>query len=149
MRFIASSLGAGILYFLLQVGWLSWYAYDQCRAADDPGVQDCIWYVYKQVPSALPLAAVFAAGIIVFAQILDRFVESAPPSAKWGIRDWLRAILLMCSIALVVLGFTVFSDKIPTPLTWFFVGILYVQVTQPWVAWITCMVGAERNSTGQ
>ena len=84
---IARSLGAGILYFLMQVGWLSWYAYCQCPADDKSGVQDCIWYVYKQVPSALPLAAVFAAGVMVIAEMLERFVDAFPStdqSSKWG-----------------------------------------------------------------
>ena len=149
-QFLARSLGAGILYFLIQVGFLSWYAYDQCNAATDSGTLDCIWYVYKQVPSTLPLAAVFAAGLMALAEILDRFVGSMPPtdeSSKWGARDWLKVILLMGSVTIVVLGFTIYSDDIPLPLTLFFAVTLYLQVTQPWVSWITRMVGGNRNST--
>ena len=149
-QFLARSLGAGIVYFLIQVGFLSWYAYDQCSAATDPGALDCIWYVYKQVPSTLPLAAVFAAGLMALAEILDRFARSMPPtneSSKWGARDWLKVILLTGSVTIVVLGFTVYSDEIPLPLTLFFAVILYLQVTQPWVSWITRVVGSNRNGT--
>ena len=148
-QFLARSLGAGILYFLIQVAFLSWYAYDQCSAADDSGTLDCIWYVYKQVPSPLPLAAVFAAGMMVLAEILHRFAESMPStdeSSKRRARDWFKAILLVGSVVIVVLGFTVFSDEIPLALTLLFEVILYLQVTQPWVSWITRMVGVDRNS---
>ena len=148
-QFLARSLGAGILYFLIQVGFLSWYAYDQCSATIDSGTLDCIWYVYKQVPSTLPLAAVFAAGLLALAEILSLFAGSMPPTderSKWGARDWLKVILLVGSVTIVVLGFTVYSDDIPLPLTLLFVVILYFQITQPWMSWITRMVGVDRNS---
>ena len=151
-RFLAGSIGAGILYFLIQVSWLSWYAFDQCRAADDSGLQGCIWYMYKQVPSALPLAAVFAAGLMVVADMLGRFADSFPStnqSSKWGGGDWLWIILLVSSTAVVALGFTVFADAIPLPVTLLFVVILYWQITQPWVAWSRRVVGAGRNGEGE
>ena len=148
LRFFAPSLGAGILYFLMQVGWLSWYAYGQCPATNDSGVQGCIWYMYKQVPSTLPLAAVFAVGLMFFAQMLDRFAEfmKLPDDvSKWGVKYWGRVIFFLCLIAFVVIAFTVLSDEIPVLIT--LATVAYV-CSQPWVNWINRVAGADRNSAG-
>ena len=150
LRFFAPSLGAGILYFLMQVGWLSWYAYSQCPTANESGIQGCIWYVYKQVPSALPLAAVFSAGLMVVLQVSDRFWESFPDGeSKWGVKHRLRGILLLCSIAIVVLGLTFYADEIPMPLTLFFAVVLYILISQPWFDWVKQLVSRDRNNEGE
>ena len=121
----------------------------QCPEADDSNLQGRVWYVYKQVPSTLLLAAVFAVGVIFAATMLERFADSFPPtdrSSKWRVRDWLWITLLASSTAGAVLGFTTFSDEIPLPFSLLFVVIIYCQVTQPWVAWVKRMVGAEQDN---
>ena len=146
LRFFAGSLGAGILYFLAQVTWLSWYAFHQCKEAPDFSDWDCTWQVYKQVPSALPLAAVFAAGLMVVLQAVARFMDSIPSSSdSWGVKTWVLVVVLSCSIAVVVLGLTVYSDEIPLPLTGFSAFVVYSLITQPWVDWVTRIAGAGRS----
>ena len=144
---IAPSVGAGIPYFLMQVGWLGWYAYGQCSATDDSGVQGCIWYVCKQVPPTLPLAGVFAVGLMVFAQVLGRFAEfmTLPHDVStWGVQYRARTILFLCLIAFVVLSFTILSDDVPVLLT---LAVVAYICSQPWVVWINRMVGSDRNGT--
>ena len=62
-----------------------------------------------------------------------------------GSEDLILIILLSCSIAVVVLGLTVYSDEIPLPLTGFAAFVVYSIITQPWVAWVSHVAGAGRS----
>ena len=142
------SLGAGILYFLTQVGLLSWYAFDQCCEVSNSNLQDCIWYVYKQVPSTLPMAAVVAFGVMVFAQILERFAEEIRPLVEmryWGLKDWASVIVVVVFFILVVVALIFFSDEIPIPVT---LAVVAFVLVQPWLAWVKKVAGVDRNSAG-
>ena len=139
---VARSLGAGVLYFLMQTGWLTWYAFDQCCATSDSNVEDCVWYVYKQVPSALPMAVVFAAGLMVFAQILDRLAVEIRPAGEvsdWRLKEWGTILFYVVVLVLIGLALTIFSDRIPVFVT---LAVVAYVCSQPWILWVRRVVGS-------
>ena len=145
IRPIGYSIAFATMFFFAQVVWLVYIVAGRYESTDASTRHDLIWFVYKELPAALPMAAVFAVGLVVAAQIAGRFVVSGPTVGKlptWIRNHPVRTAFNIAVLALLLVG-AIFSDG---TLMGVAIGVMIVRFCEPWADWIAGIV--ERPSRG-
>ena len=148
IRAIGYSIAIATMFFFSQVLWLVYIVVDRYESTDSSTVGDLIWIVYKELPTALPMAAVFAIGLMVVVQIASRFLLSGPTVGE--LPSWIRnhPIRTAFNIAIVVLLLigAIFSHG---TLIGIAIGVLIVRFCEPWADWIADLVEGRSRSTDE
>ena len=91
-RKLAVSLGSGLWFFSVQVVVLIALAVEQYNLKSTYKGFDrdeMLWFVYKEVPSALPTATAISVAAVVFALALSTFITTGPKLTASEIPSWL------------------------------------------------------------
>ena len=148
IRAIGYSIAFATMFFVVQVVLLIYIVAGRYESTDASTRYDLIWFVYKELPAALPMAAVFAVGLVVAAQIAGRFVVSGPTVGE--LPTWIRIHPVRTAFniavpALLLVG-AIFSVG---SLVWFAVGAMVVRFCEPWADWIASVVERPSRSTDE
>lgn len=129
------SIALGIWFFLAQVVFLTLLAVERYDGTTSSTLPEYIWFVYKEVPSTLPMAAVFSIGSIVLMQVMARFAVSGPTIGElpnWikenPIRAGFNVLLNVLLIVALVLHLW--------PLMWGVLGVMLSRMAGPWFDWV-------------
>lgn len=149
-RPLAISLAAWTFFFVCQIVFLTVAVYRRYVPPPEPPPLDRLWFLYTELPRALPMAAVYAVCMVFVAQMMGRFIATDNPDnltvANWyELRKknpakailWmgLRVILLLGLVGLFINTFVPLPSWI-TALSVIFVGILVANLMFPsWFDW--------------
>ena len=78
-RPLAVTIASWMFFFVLQIVVLTLAAYGRYVPPPEPHLLDHMWFVYTELPRALPMAAVYAACMVFVAQVVGRFVANNNP----------------------------------------------------------------------
>ena len=78
-RPLAVTIASWMFFFVLQIVALTLAAYGRYVPPPEPYLLDHMWFVYTELPRALPMAAVYAACMVFVAQVVGRFVANNNP----------------------------------------------------------------------
>ena len=167
-RPLAVSIAGWTFFFIAQVGALTFATYERYVPSPEQRPFDHLWFVYTELPRALPMAAVYAACMVFVAQVIGRFVATDNRDnltiARWlellkenpfraVVWMGLRLVFLICVVGVVVGPMTPVTPWV-SPISAFLAGALLVPlVFSSWFAWVvegvTSQDGAEarREST--
>ena len=148
IRAIGYSIAFATMFFFVQVVWLVYIAAGRYESTDASTMHDLIWFVYKELPAALPMAAVFAVGLVVAAQIAGRFLLSGPTVRElptWIRNHPIRTAFNIAILALLLVG-AIFSDG---TLMGVAIGVMIVRLCEPWADWIAAIVERPSLSTDE
>ena len=81
-RPLAVTIASWMFFFVLQIVVLTLAAYGRYVPAPEPHLLDHMWFVYTELPRALPMAAVYAACMVFVAQVVGRFVANNNPDMR-------------------------------------------------------------------
>ena len=146
IRPVGYSIAYATIYFFAQVVWLVYIAAGRYESTAASTRHDLIWFVYKELPAALPMAAVFAVGLVVASQIAGRFLRSGPAVRElpaWIRNHPVRTVFNIAFPALLVVG-AIFSHG---PLMGVAIGVMVVLFCEPWADWIARIVERPSRST--
>ena len=150
-RPMAVSIASWMVFFVLQIVVLTLAAYGRYVPPPEPQLLDPVWFVYTELPRALPMAAVYAVCMVFLAQVAGRFVTNNNPD-NLTIGQWrevlrehpARAIKWMglrLAFLFAVAGL-IFGSQVPFPF-WVdpvlaaLAGLLFVAlVLPPWLDWV-------------
>ena len=139
IRAIGHSIAFATMFFFVQVVWLVYVVAGRYESTDASTVHDLIWFIYKELPAALPMAAVFAVGLVVAAQITGRFLLSGPTFGElpiWIRKHPVKIAFNIAIFALLLVGI-IFSKG---TLMGVAMGALIVRFCEPWADWIAGIV---------
>ena len=150
-RPLAVSLGGWTFFFVWQVLFLTYAVYKRYVPPPEPLPLGHLWFLYTELPRALPMAAVYAACMVFVAQVMGRFISPKNPDnltvANWYEllkTDSVKAIQWMGLRVIFLLGMAgFFVDRIvPLPswlglLSGVLVGglVVHLMVTS-WLDWV-------------
>lgn len=78
-RPLAVSIAAWTFFFVLQIVFLTFAAYERYVPPPEPRPYERLWFVYTELPRALPMAAVYAVCMVFVAQVIGRFMSTGNP----------------------------------------------------------------------
>ena len=150
-RPLAISLAAWTLFFVLQIVFLTVAVYRRYVSPPEPPPLDHLWFLYTELPRALPMAAVYAVCMVFVAQVMGRFIAKDNPD-NLTVANWyellkknpakailwmgLRVILLLGLVGLFINLFVPLSSWI-TALSVIFVGIVVGHLMfASWSNWV-------------
>ena len=150
-RPLAITLAAWTFFFVWQIVFLTVAVYTKYVPPPEPPPLDRLWFLYTELPRALPMAAVYAVCMVFLAQVMGRFISTYNPDnltvANWyellkknpaKVILWmgLRVILMVGLVGLFINFFVPLPSWI-TALSLILVGILvgYLMVAS-WLDWV-------------
>ena len=147
-RTVGLSIAFGTMFFFAQVAYLVFNVADRYESSESSTGKDLIWFVYKELPAALPMAAVFAVGAVVVAQAAARFIRSGPTVGE--LPNWIRnhpagAAFNIAIVALLAVG-AILSNA---SLVGFALGAMITQFFAPWASWVADIVEKPSRSTDE
>ena len=148
IRVIGYSIAFGTMFFFAQVVWLVYIVAGRYESTEASTRHDHIWFVYKELPAALPMAAVFAVGLVVAFQIAGRFMLSGPTVGQlptWIRNHPVRTAFSIAVAALLLVG-AIFSHW---SLVGVAIGVMIVRFCEPWADWIAGIVERPSGSTDE
>lgn len=144
----------GIILFLAQVSYLSFYVFQGCMVEANAVKDDCYFQIYKQVPSTLPMVTAVAVGTIIAVQIVVMFFRSIPAIEKWPklIRQNPMSTLYYVmvyglSTGVIVAHLIVESSirlKVGASMAGF---VIVMHAVMPWLIWVVDRVRLGRDSS--
>lgn len=149
-RPLAVSIAGWTFFFVVQIAFLSVAAWDKYTPPPEPTYLDRIWFVYTELPKAIPMATVYAVCMVFVAQVVGWFVSRHNPDnltiGQW--RELLRncptkaitwmAIRVMSLLALVGLFVGLAAPVLSwlSPLLAMLFGLLMIPLMfDPWLKW--------------
>ena len=142
-RLLGASIALGVILFLAQLSYLSFYVFQNCMAATDAIKDDCYFQIYKQVPSTLPMVTAVSAGLIIAAQIIVRFFHSIP-----SIEDWPKSVRENPALAFyyvlvyglsagTIIAHLIVESNIRLNIGASFAGfVIILHSVMPWLTWV-------------
>ena len=149
-RPLAISIAGWVFFFVLQIAFLSVAAWGRYTPPPEPTYLDRTWFVYTELPKAIPMATVYAVCMVFVAQVVGWFISRHNPDnltiGQWSelLRNnpvqaitWisLRVIMLLVLAGLVVVP----AVPVPSwlsPLLGMLFGLLIVPLMfNPWLKW--------------
>lgn len=151
-RPLAISLAGWTWFFVAQIFYLSIFAYIRYVPPSEPPPMDRLWFVYTELPSALPMAAIYAVCMVFVAQVIGRFMSPDNPDNPTVAdlyeqfkRNPAKALLWVCIRVIFLLGVVGFiiDSFVPLPpwiatLSAGAIGLFVFQIfIAPWSNWVT------------
>ena len=151
-RPLVISAALWLLFFVIQIILLTAIASRRYVSAPDSPPFDGLWFVYTELPRALPMAAVYAVCMVFVAQILGSSIAASNPD-NLTLREWsgllkrnpVRAVtwIGIRVISLLALAFLIVNPGMPSSLSWIrtlsavLLGSLLIPILfGPWITWI-------------
>ena len=149
-RPLAISIASWTLFFVIQIAFLSVAAWDRYTPPPELTYLDRTWFVYTELPKAIPMAAVYAVCLVFASQVVGWFV-SRHNLDNLTMGQW-RELLRNCPVKaitwmslrvifLLVLAGLFVSLAAPVPSWVSFLlgtlfGLLIMQLMfDPWIKW--------------
>ena len=164
-RPLAISIASWLFFFVVQIAFLSilaWAKYPTPLESTFSPFWDQMWFVYTELPKAIPMAAVYAVCMVFVAQVVGWFVSKHNPDnltfGQW--RELLRerpvkaamgiSIRVISGLAMagLIVAFVVPGLLWLSPLVGLLFGMLLVPLMfDPWLKWFIRQL-ASRNGDG-
>ena len=160
-RPLAVSIAGWIFFFVVQIGWLTFAANEKYVPPAEPGAYDRVWFIYTELPRALPMAAVYAVCLVFVGQVMGRFIATDNPDnltvGRWveSLRETpIKAIVWMGLRLVLVVGVVVLALRLILPLpplltgiAWLLVALLlFPVVVSSWFNWAVAALGQRNGS---
>ena len=164
-RPLAVSIAGWTYFFVVQIVFLSIAAWERYSSPPEPTYLDQVWFVYTELPKAIPIAAVYAACLVFVAQVVGWFVSKHNPDnldmGQW--HEWLKTspiraitwmsirVISMLAVAGLVVGlFVPLPPWLIRPLAALLAFLLFPLVFNPWLNWLVqgMMSRSEEQSGG-
>ena len=160
-RPLAVSIAGWAYFFFLQIAFLSIAAWNRYSPPPEPTYMDQIWFVYGEIPKTIPMATVYAVGMVFVAQVVGWFVSRHNPD-NLSMGQWfellgsnrIKAIVWM---SLRVIGMLAVAGLaadwvVPLPswatllLTLVLVMLFVPLMFNPWLSWFVQEMVSKRES---
>ena len=163
-RPLAISIAGWTYFFAIQIAFLSVAAWQRYSPPPEPTYLGQVWFVYTELPKVIPLAIVYAAGLVFVAQVVGWFVSKHNPDnldmGQW--HEWLKtnpirattwmSIRVISMLAVAGLAVGVFVPLPPwliRPLTFLLAFLLFPIMFNPWLNWLVQGMMSRDGSEGR
>ena len=162
-RPLAISIAGWTYFFVVQIAFLSVAAWKRYSPPPEPTYLDQMWFVYTELPRAIPMATVYAVCMVFVAQMIGWFVSRHNPdnldmgqwyqllktSPIWAITWMSFRVISVLAMAGLVLSFVVpFPSWLSRPLAILLVMLFYPLMFNPWLKWFVQGMMSRNESEG-
>ncbi len=154
-RPLAIYIAAWIFFFVVQVAFLSILAWVKCPSLPESTFSpyvDQMWFVYTELPKAIPMASVYAVCMVFVVQVVGWFVSNRNPD-NLNISQWcelcrkrpIKAATRM-AMAGIFVAFAVPGLLWLGPLMGLLFGLLIIPLMfVPWLKWFIWQVESQNK----
>ena len=157
-RPLAISIASWILFFVLQIAFLSFAAWERYTPPPEPTYLDRAWFVYTELPKAVPMATVYAVCMVFVAQVFGWFISRHNPDNLtigqwWELRrkcpvkaaKWISLRLIsLVALAGLFVGFAAPVQSLLGTL----LGLLIIPLMfDPWLKWFVQGMTSQSEET--
>ena len=160
---LAVSIAGWTYFFVVQIAFLSVAAWERYSPPPEPTYLDQVWFVYTELPKAIPMATVYAVCMVFVAQVVGWFISRHNPD-NLTLGDWyellkrspIRAVVWMSlrvigvvAVAGLVVGLVVsLPSWVSLVLTTLLVVLFVPLMFDPWLKWVVQGMMSRNESKG-